>query len=84
MVLEQSILSRFVEFLEDRPSDQRILEFKATEGEERRYKALMTRLVNNDLDPDEQYELDDYKRCSHLISMAKIRAYGRIKRDSNE
>ncbi|NJC27168.1 hypothetical protein GGR27_002681 [Lewinella antarctica] len=83
MVIEQSIMSRFVEFLEGRPTDDKILKFNANEFEERRFQELVSRSVEN-LDFSEKFELEELKRANHLISMAKIRAYGRLERTKNE
>ncbi len=73
MVIDQSILSRFVDFLSDRPSAREVLNFKATPNEESRYESLL-QIGEDYRTPDEQFELQELQRANHLMSMVKIKA----------
>ena len=71
-------MTRFLDLLMTKPSAEAIMAFRATEEEDARVHELVEKGKEN-LTFEERLELEAVLRDSHVIAMAKIKAYGEIK-----
>ncbi len=79
MVAMTSSLSRVVDILTDAPSPERVMSIKGTEEEEARLDYLSQRQLDGLLTVEERAEIDSYLMAEHLVRMAKIKAYSRLR-----
>jgi hypothetical protein len=78
MVVEGSILSRFVEILADSPSPEALLEVRATREEEERLGYLQSRLQEGTLDEELHRELQSFLIAEQMMGLAKAKAYSAL------
>jgi len=69
--------------MSQQPSDEDIVNIKATEEEEERLDYLSTRSHENQISPEEQDELNEFLLAQHLMVIAKGYALGRLKISAN-
>lgn len=78
-----SLLTRMFDVMSQQPSDQEIVDIKATEEEEERLNYLSNRSHDNQLTSEEDDELKELLSAQYLMIIAKGFALGRLKRAAN-
>lgn len=78
MVVEVSILGRIVDFLSSAPSDEAIMQIKASGEETQRLEDLTALQQSNTISPEERDELKEALIAEQIMVMAKANAYGRM------
>lgn len=74
------VYAEFFEFLVSSPTPEQIVAFHASEATQERARELLAANRENRLTPDEQAELDEFERVSHLVRMLKIYALERLQK----
>lgn len=84
MVAQLSLLTRIFEFMSRQPTDEEILNIKASSEEEARLEYLASRNLDSEgLSEREQDELKEFLLAQHLMIIAKGHASGRLKAVAN-
>lgn len=76
---EIPVLSRLVRVLANAPSPQEIMDIRTTEEEEDRLRVLKEKLHSSGLSEEEEHEVQFYLFAEHIVKMAKIEAYQRLR-----
>ncbi len=79
MVAEVPLFKQITDMLASSRSPQELLALKATEAEEQRYQELTQKSHIDLLTSEERNELARFEAVEHIVRMAKIEAYIKLK-----
>ena len=74
MTNSNGLSDEFMAFLESKPTLKQILDFHPSQKLQQRISELLEKNREGTLTAEEQFELDEFSRMNHFISMVKIRA----------
>jgi len=74
------LLDAFFELMMDNPSPQQVLDFKASPEEEVWIANLIERSKEGRITAEEQAEIDYFFKIERAITLAKIKAFVKLKR----
>ena len=81
MVAEVPLFKQITDMLASSRSPEELLALKATEAEEQRYRELTRKNHAELLTSEESSELARFEAVEHIVRMAKIEAYIKLKQN---
>jgi len=73
-----SVSDEVYRFMVSAPTPEQIIAFRVSEPFQKRAQELLRKNKTNQLTADEQAELDEFERVSHMMTMFKVYAEARL------
>ncbi|MBD2060606.1 hypothetical protein H6F88_32195 [Oculatella sp. FACHB-28] len=71
-ILPAHVYRYILDFIASNPTPQQIADFRPTPKMQKRLRFLLSRNKFGELTPDEEAELNEYKRIEHIVIMLKV------------